>query len=229
LNMIKKSANNTKFNIIVFPLLVVILGWSFEWFYYLSIIRYWTTIFVLVGAVFINDMSGYFGGVLLGKHKLAPQISPKKTWEGAIFSVLGTILFVVITMLVFSHVNCYTKDNYDNPCSAFFGQQLPSEYWNFTNSTGWWIVIIVITLIYSIVSINADLLFSLIKRKNNVKDFSTFLKGHGGLLDRIDSLSLSISAFGVITTLIAFICSYFADNNCVFPLFSTEMGSLCVY
>jgi CDP-diglyceride synthetase len=113
--------------------------------------------------------------------------------------------------------------DYDTPQSAFLGQQLPESLWNFTNSPGWWAILVVIAIMYSLVSNAGDLLFSWIKRKNNIKDFSSILKGHGGLLDRLDSLTISIAIFGFITVIIAFICSYLTHNsNCIFPLFTSQ-------
>ena len=99
----------------------------------------------------------YFGGTFFGKHKLAPLISPKKTWEG---SILGTILATI----------------------------LGSIYYFLVIRTGNIFSIILLTLLLSIMGQLGDLFFSKLKRENGIKDFSDLIPGHGGILDRFDSM-----------------------------------------
>ncbi|MGZ9413718.1 phosphatidate cytidylyltransferase [Mycoplasma sp. Z386] len=116
----------------------------------------------------ISDTFGLFGGSLLGnkifKRKLAPKISPKKTWEGAIISVLFSGIFTF--------------------CCLYFSSIFP-----FANNEKI-IFALVMSLILPIASILGDLLFSLIKRHLSIKDFSNLLPNHGGIMDRFDSTFL---------------------------------------
>lgn len=107
---------------------------------------------------FGNDTFAYFTGKLFGKHKLSPILSPKKTIEGAVGGIAGSIVITIIY-------------------NSFFGKY----------NIG---LIIIFTIIASIFSISGDLIASKIKRDNNIKDYSNFLPGHGGFLDRFDSVLL---------------------------------------
>ncbi len=110
--------------------------------------------FLLV--VTMSDTGGYVGGVLFGKHPMAPRISPKKSWEGFVGSVVFAVGFGVLM--------------------AVFGLHVP-----------FWIGIIIgVSLV--VVGTCGDLIESLIKRDLGIKDMSSFLPGHGGVMDRLDSL-----------------------------------------
>ncbi len=113
-----------------------------------------------VGAWF-TDIFAYFTGRFLGRHKLIPDISPKKTVEGSI----GGIVFCVIAYLVYGLV-----------LQMMFG--LKPNY----------IVLGVVAVFISFVSQVGDLTLSAIKRKYGIKDFGKIMPGHGGLLDRFDSV-----------------------------------------
>ena len=106
----------------------------------------------------LTDTYAYFGGFFIGKHKLIPEISPKKTWEG---SIIGT-LFCTFACSVFYHTVI-------NPNLSY-------------------VMIIGVTLLLSIISQFGDLVFSSIKRYFGKKDFSNLIPGHGGILDRLDSI-----------------------------------------
>ena len=114
----------------------------------------------------MTDTFAYIGGMSFGKHKLIPKISPNKTVEGAISGVLGCIL----SSLVFAYI------------ISFFGFK--------TNL----VPLCFISLICSVFSQFGDLAASLIKRECGVKDFGNLIPGHGGILDRIDSLIFIIPA-----------------------------------
>ncbi|MDD6213848.1 MAG: phosphatidate cytidylyltransferase [Firmicutes bacterium] len=114
----------------------------------------------------LTDTGAYFIGSFYGKHKLVPEISPKKTVEGA----LGGIVFSVIGCIVFYLVLCATSSNYsvsDTILTAEFA---------FVGFAG------------SIISQLGDLIASCIKRDCNKKDYGSILPGHGGILDRFDSV-----------------------------------------
>lgn len=108
------------------------------------------------------DISAYFVGTLVGKHKLIPEVSPKKTIEG---SVGGTVVACGLTMLFGFLV-------------SIFDGSIEVNY----------ISLAVIGLVLSIVSQLGDLWASIIKRQYGVKDFGTLFPGHGGALDRFDSV-----------------------------------------
>lgn len=113
----------------------------------------------------ITDSGAYFFGISLGKHKLVPQLSPKKTVEGSV----GGILMCIISALLYTWI-----------LNRFFDIQL------FASSS--YIIMAVISAIASIISQFGDLTLSAIKRNFNVKDYGKILPGHGGVLDRFDSL-----------------------------------------
>ncbi|WP_297888297.1 phosphatidate cytidylyltransferase [Sulfurihydrogenibium sp.] len=118
-------------------------------------------IFVLFAVVWSGDICAYFVGKTIGKHKLAPILSPKKTVEGAIGSFVGSVVAGYIAIL----------------------------YFKFDLS---WIIPVLISAILLQVG---DLFESFLKRQVNVKDSSNLIPGHGGLLDRIDSLIFASVVF----------------------------------
>ena len=137
-------------------------------------------VYVILGVIF-NDMGAYFIGLLFGKHKMNERISPKKTWEGFI----GGVVFSIIVSTTFALV-CALTDHAILP--IFDVQHL---YY-----------VIVISILIPLISDVGDFVFSSVKRTFGVKDFSNLLPGHGGVLDRIDSL---IFASALVSCLIIFI------------------------
>ncbi len=145
----------------------------------------WTSFLYVLLIVILTDVFAYLGGWKFGKNKIAPTISPNKTWEGAIVgTVMGTLIpLIVVTPFIFSN-NLLSSD-------IPFAQCLVSP-----NSIVVFFIYFFFSLILSIFAQLGDLLFSYIKRKFAVKDFSNLLPGHGGILDRVDSLLIvSIIAF----------------------------------
>ena len=113
-------------------------------------------------AAWMSDVSAYFVGTLIGKHKLIPEVSPKKTVEGSlggiIFAVLGLLLYGLILDLIVEGLQV----NYA--------------------------VLPVLGFILSIISQLGDLIASLVKREHGIKDYGKLLPGHGGIMDRFDSV-----------------------------------------
>lgn len=109
-----------------------------------------------------SDMFAYFGGVFFGKHKLCPEISPKKTVEGSICGIFGGIALGAVL---------YAIQGWFNGDAA-------------------WHTMLVIGMLCGIVGQLGDLFASSIKRWAGLKDFSTLLPGHGGIMDRLDSVWL---------------------------------------
>ena len=119
---------------------------------------YWY--FIFIGA-WVTDTFAYFSGMLFGKHKLIPNVSPKKTVEGAIGGTLFCIAFFVGYGAIVNH---FTDSNISLVLLAFAG------------------------LLSAIVSMMGDLSMSVIKRTYGIKDYGKIFPGHGGVLDRFDSI-----------------------------------------
>ena len=114
----------------------------------------------------VTDTFAYLFGRLLGKHKLIPEVSPKKTLEGCIAGIIGCTLFVVI---------------YAFACT---------KLWDVSCN---YIVLILMGILLSMIGQIGDLAMSVIKREYNIKDYGKIMPGHGGALDRFDSvLAVSI-------------------------------------
>lgn len=136
-----------------FNLLTVIRNFNIAYIIYLFLITTMTDTFAL------------FTGMFIGKHKLAPEISPKKTIEGAVGgSIMGTLIATAFYTTVIS-------------------SSVPLVF------------VILITLALTAVGQIGDLAFSAIKRYYGQKDFSDLIPGHGGILDRLDSLVFVVLAF----------------------------------
>lgn len=112
-------------------------------------------------AAFTSDAFALFAGMAFGKHKLAPELSPKKTVEGAVGGLVGAIVCCLIYGVVMQ-----------------LGFQLKVNY----------VLLAVYGLLGSLVSQLGDLSFSYIKRQYGLKDFGNIFPGHGGVLDRFDSV-----------------------------------------
>jgi len=113
----------------------------------------------------ITDSYAYFGGMLVGKTKLVESISPKKTWEG---TIIGSLMGTFV-------------------CTVYYLTVID------TQASIW--VISLIVLLLSLVGQLGDLFFSAIKRRFKVKDFSNLMPGHGGILDRFDSIIFVMLTF----------------------------------
>lgn len=128
---------------------------------------------ILFMSVWGNDVFAYLGGKQFGRHKLAPTISPGKTWEGFASGFIGAAVgfFLIVWM-------------------ASQTDSAPAVYTSVANKTlsSFWPIIILISLFGPV----GDLLESRLKRKKGVKDSSSVLPGHGGFFDRFDALIPSV-------------------------------------
>jgi len=121
---------------------------------------------IFVGA-WITDIFAYFTGKFLGKHKLIPEISPKKTVEGSIGGIVFCSIFFMLYGFVLTKIVDISDINY--------------------------LVLAIVGIIISVVAQIGDLAMSVIKREYNIKDYGKIMPGHGGALDRFDSvLAVSI-------------------------------------
>ena len=145
----------------------------------LSVIRYVTDAgmfnlgMVFIGA-WISDIFAYFTGRFLGKHKLIPEVSPKKTVEGSV----GAIVFTTLLMLLYGWIVSLATDF--TPNYLVLGLSAP---------------------VLSVVGQIGDLFASLVKRERGVKDYGKLLPGHGGIMDRFDSI-LTVSGATMVITLL---------------------------
>ena len=137
---------------------------------------FWVLYLLLV--VWAGDIFAYFVGRAVGRHHMAPRISPKKTWEGAAASVAASLLVGILLFSKSLQISSFLlRGGLITQRDGLFGLQRP-ELWP----------IIVLTVALNIAAQLGDLVESLIKRGAGVKDSGTILPGHGGMLDRIDAL-----------------------------------------
>ncbi len=122
-------------------------------------------------SAWVSDTGAYFTGVLCGKHKLIPDVSPKKTVEGAI----GGLVFCVAAFVLFGVIM--------------------QNFYDFTPN---YILLGVLGLVMSVVSMCGDLVASLVKRQYDLKDYSKLIPGHGGIMDRFDSIIATASVMYVL-------------------------------
>ncbi len=127
----------------------------------------------VMALVWIADIGAYFSGKAFGKRKLAPSISPGKSWEGAIGGCIAVLVIASGTIL-------FAGNNMYSPLADTFAVRLEFEH-------GWGITLLALVAI-SAASVVGDLFESQLKRRAGFKDSSTLLPGHGGVLDRIDAL-----------------------------------------
>lgn len=138
---------------------------------------YFVTIFALP---WMADAGGFFIGVTMGKHKLCPQISPKKTVEGAVGGIVFCVISAVLVGLIFQFLIT------------------PNIKINF-------LALILLGIIDAPISIIGDLSFSLVKRRYNIKDYGSIFPGHGGMLDRFDSIIFTAPVIVILNQIIPII------------------------
>jgi phosphatidate cytidylyltransferase len=140
---------------------ILYIGWILSYMValrYLEDGRGW--VFLAILCTFASDICAYLVGRTFGRHKMAPYISPKKSWEGAVAGVVGSIILSEAVVYFF---------------------HLPVDYG----------MAVVLGVLISVIGQSGDLIKSLFKRNMEVKDSGNVLPGHGGFLDRIDSLLLA--------------------------------------
>src|ERR1700729_3270949 len=133
-------------------------------------------------AVWAGDIFAYFVGKSIGRHRMSPEISPKKTWEGAIGSIVASILVGVVWFQHAPQISAFLlRAGLIDPRSGMFGLEQP-RLWP----------IILLSGVVNVAAQLGDLVESLIKRGAGVKDSGSILPGHGGMLDRIDAMLFAV-------------------------------------
>jgi phosphatidate cytidylyltransferase len=151
---------------------------------------------VIVGAVISTDVGAYLVGRTVGGPKIAPAISPSKTWAGLFGGILGASLAIVLILTAWNAGLCgalYPRTNefmLDGPCSQTTGVMNVTFYvlqWAMISGP-----------VIAVVAQAGDFFQSWMKRRAGVKDSGNLLPGHGGLFDRIDGLLAVLFVAGVI-------------------------------
>jgi phosphatidate cytidylyltransferase len=164
------------------PSMCGVAGWIVAWGAWLALVVLrdvspWVLL-ALAALVWVADIAAYFAGKGFGRRKLAPSISPGKTWEGVAGGVLGVVAYGAVL--------AWLSHRHDTPLTPIFSRAL-----------GVPVVAAMVGLVA--VSIVGDLFESWMKRGAGLKDSSGLLPGHGGVLDRIDALTstLPVAAFAL--------------------------------
>ena len=148
-----------------------------RYFYESSSVGIFMIVFILFSAWF-GDGGAYFVGTFLGKHKLCPEISPKKTVEGLIGGLVTVGIVVTILCLVFN---------------LLVQHEVTMNY----------AILIPVSIIGSAAGVLGDLTASVIKRQYEIKDFGNLMPGHGGVLDRFDSVIFTVPVMFVIFSFVS--------------------------
>jgi phosphatidate cytidylyltransferase len=135
--------------------------------------------------VWVADIGAYAAGRAFGKRKLAPAISPGKSWEGVWGGMVGVMVLAIAWTFADAHL----------------GARVPSLYSRLA-AAGWWLLPVA-AIFLAAMSVVGDLAESLVKRSAGMKDSSNLLPGHGGVLDRVDALLPTLPLAMFIETLVS--------------------------
>lgn len=136
----------------------------------------WYLAALLLFLVWAGDILAYYVGSTIGKHYMAPTISPKKTWEGAIASLVSSVLVGGALWYMAVPIQFEAQKVWVRPQGPAVFEQAPL-----------WLVL-VISVVINIAAQLGDLAESALKRGAEMKDSGGLLPGHGGMLDRVDAL-----------------------------------------
>jgi len=137
---------------------------------------------IILGSAWWNDAGAYFVGVFFGKTKLCPHISPKKTVEGLVGGILSAIVGNILVSVIFVKLSSAIVP------FGYFSSEISVNY----------LRVLLVTPLLAVLGVIGDLTASLVKRNFSVKDFGSIMPGHGGIMDRFDSVLLISAAVYVI-------------------------------
>ena len=157
------------------PSMRAVAGWIVIWPMWFALVVLRETspwiLLAIAALVWVADIAAYFAGKGFGRHKLAPAISPGKTWEGVAGAMVGVVAYGLVL--------AWATKGHDTPLDLVFdkGGGLPA---------------IAVMVLLAAMSVVGDLFESWMKRGVGLKDSSRLLPGHGGILDRIDALTAAL-------------------------------------
>jgi len=128
------------------------------------------TLLLIMGAIWVADIAAFFAGRRFGAHKLAPHISPGKTWEGFYGAVIATAFYALAWV-------------------ALAPRHLPALVRDLPGTIFWTLAVVEVLTVFAVLG---DLFESAMKRQAGVKDSGRLLPGHGGVLDRVDALTATL-------------------------------------
>ena len=176
-------SKKTEFFIPVMVLGLIYMGLAYGSFLALREVYSLNVLLLFIGMIWFSDIGAYFVGKFFGGAKLIPQISPNKTWSGFGGALFFPALFAVIWVAILG---------------------FHAEF----NHNPWYILLpiaAILGVVIGAVGQAGDLLISFIKRQAGVKDTGALIPGHGGLLDRIDSMLLGAPVYMVLITLLSYV------------------------
>lgn len=138
----------------------------------------------LLCVVWTGDTAAYYAGRAWGHHKMAPSLSPGKTWEGAIASVAGSVVIAAVLVSLATVM----QESSNSVIVSWLERAFPSAVLSYPEELWYWLGL---AAIINIAGQVGDLAESALKRSAGVKDSGNLLPGHGGMLDRIDALLLA--------------------------------------
>lgn len=150
-------------NIALSLLGVVMVGFCLAHFVLMLGFDTWTAPFLIIVMVWVSDAIAYLGGSAFGRHKMAPHISPGKTWEGTIISTAGVFIAASILCIMLNR--------------SWLSMAVAME----------------LAAIVVVLGPLGDLSESMVKRELGIKDMSSLIPGHGGIMDRFDSMFFTVA------------------------------------
>jgi phosphatidate cytidylyltransferase len=168
-------------------------------------IQSFLVIFILLSS-WAGDTAAYYAGRAFGRHKLAPVVSPNKTWEGSIASIIATVFAAYVLFYFHAQISSWFGGSQvmsgfsSNPSRSFQIHQTAT-----IPAMVPWPHVVLLAIVTNVATQFGDLFESAIKRGAQVKDSGSLLPGHGGMLDRIDALLFAIPAVWYYANLTGFL------------------------
>jgi phosphatidate cytidylyltransferase len=158
---------------------IVLPLWSLIWIRTVDSGLGWFFLLLLFAIVWSGDIFAYYVGRSFGRHKLAPRISPGKSWEGAVASIVGASIVAVILVYFAGTIQTWAMEQFTlEGAYGVASRMAPAPLWLTT----------ALAVVVNCAAQLGDLAESMLKRGAGVKDSGTLFPGHGGVLDRIDAL-----------------------------------------